>query len=303
MQERSASLPSRIAVRERFDKPRGDSHSIGMGSVQIRQSASNMFSTTFVASRDDSKAFASRSAFEGDDFDRALIASIAHGDQAAFRELHARYYRRITHFVRAVTYCSDLVDEVANDTLWVVWQCAARFRGESKVSTWILGITRNLSVKAIRAVRRNRNDVSDAPEEQAYEPSSQPEVTEWVDAGLARLPSEQRTVLEMFYGLDQSCEEISQALNCPLNTVKTRMFHGRRKLRELLPRLAGVTTPVKSGAKRFLPKQGITPTHRKQHGAIIGAPVESAYAEEVDAIAMCFDKSRTRGGQTGYTLS
>ena len=182
----------------------------------------------------------SRLAFEGDDFDSALIASIAHGDQTAFRELHARYYHRITHFVRAATDRYDLVDEVANDTLWVVWQCAARFRGESKVSTWIMGISRNLSFKAVRAMGRSYNDVADALEDEGYEPSSQSELTEWLDEALARLPSEQRTVLQMFYGLDQSCEEISQALNCPLNTVKTRMFHGRRKLRELLPRLAGV---------------------------------------------------------------
>jgi RNA polymerase sigma-70 factor (ECF subfamily) len=195
----------------------------------------------FVASRGHSKACVSRLAFEGDDFDRALIASIAHEDQTAFRELHARYYDRITHFVRAATDRCDLVDEVANDTLWVVWQCAARFRGESKVSTWIMGITRNLSFKALRGMGRSYNNVSDALEEQAYEPSSQSELTEWVDEALARLPSEQRTVLEMFYGLDQSCEEISQALNCPLNTVKTRMFHGRRKLRDLLPRLAGLS--------------------------------------------------------------
>ena len=103
-----------------------------------------------------------------------------------------------------------------------------------------MGITRNLSFKAIRALRRSCNSDSDALEEQAaYEPSSQSELTEWVDEGLARLPCEQRTVLEMFYRLDQSCEEISKMLNCPLNTVKTRLFHGRRKLRELLPRLAG----------------------------------------------------------------
>jgi RNA polymerase sigma-70 factor (ECF subfamily) len=199
-----------------------------------------MLSTTCVASRDLAKTCAGRAVLEGDDLDRALIASIAQGDQAAFRELHARYYRRITHFVRAANCRSDLVDEIANDTLWVVWQCAARFRGESKVSTWIMGITRNLSFKALRAMRRSYNDVSDAVEELAYEPASQSELTEWIDEALARLPSEQRTVLEMFYGLDQSCEEISQVLNCPLNTVKTRMFHGRRKLRELLPRLAGV---------------------------------------------------------------
>jgi RNA polymerase sigma-70 factor (ECF subfamily) len=195
----------------------------------------------FVASRNHAKSCASRLAFEGDDFDRALIASIAHGDQTAFRELHARYYYRITHFVLAVTHRSDLVGEVANDTLWVVWQCAARFRGESKVSTWIMGITRNLSVKAMRAMGRGYNNVSDALEEQAYEPSSRSELTDWVDEALAQLPFEQRAVLEMFYGLDRSCAEISQVLNCPVNTVKTRMFHGRRKLRELLPRLAGVS--------------------------------------------------------------
>ena len=212
-----------------------------MDSVSIGESAAHVSAPAFVASRSHAKSCASRWDFEGDDFDRALIASIAHGDQTAFRELHARYYHRITHFVLAVTQRSDLVGEVANDTLWVVWRCAVRFRGESKVSTWIMGITRNLSVKAMRAMGRCYNNVSDAIEEQAYEPSSQSELTDWVDEALAQLPFEQRTVLEMFYGLDRSCAEISQVLNCPVNTVKTRMFHGRRKLRELLPRLAGVS--------------------------------------------------------------
>ena len=96
---------------------------------------------------------ASGSALECDELDRKLIDSIAHGDHTAIRELHRRYYHRIASFVRAVTYRSDFIDEVANDTLWVVWQCAARFRGESKVSTWIMGIARNLSFKAIRAMR------------------------------------------------------------------------------------------------------------------------------------------------------
>ena len=212
-----------------------------MDSVSIGESASHVSAPAFVASRHQAKSCASRLAIEGDGFDRALIASIAHGDQTAFQELHARYYHRITHFVLAVTHRSDLVGEVANDTLWVVWQCAARFRGESKVSTWIMGITRNLSVRAMRAMGRSYNNVSDALEEQAYEPSSQSEITDWVDKALAQLPFEQRAVLEMFYGLDRSCAEISQMLNCPVNTVKTRMFHGRRKLRELLPRLAGVS--------------------------------------------------------------
>jgi RNA polymerase sigma-70 factor, ECF subfamily len=218
------SPPQATASSERPARPR----------IVIRN-----LSPAFVAPQDHSKTCVGRSG-ECDDCDKSLIASIAHGDHTAFRELHRRYYHRITHFVRAVTYRYDLGDEVANDTLLVVWRCAARFRGESKVSTWILGITRNLSIKAIRAIRRSCNNVLDATEEQAYEPSSRPEVQEWVDEGLARLPSEQRTVLEMFYRFEQSCEQIARALNCPINTVKTRMFHGRRKLRELLPRIAGV---------------------------------------------------------------
>ena len=225
-----------------------------MDSAPIGQSASYMCSPGCFAPQHHPGS-ASRSPFEGDAHDRALIASIADRNQSAFRELHARYFHRITRFVRAATYRSvrtathrsDLVDEVANDTLCVVWQCAARFRGESKVSTWIMGITQNLSSNAIRAMRRSYSNVSDALAEQAYEPWSQTELTEWVDEALALLPSEQRTVLEMFYGLDQSCEEISQALNCPLGTVKTRMFHGRRKLRELLPRLAGNTIDDRPG--------------------------------------------------------
>src|SRR5690242_10151359 len=164
----------------------------------IQPSDSDILATVLVASRDAFQTCTGRSTSECDDIDRSLIAAIALGDHVAFRKLHARYYRRITRFVRAVTSCSDLVDEVANDTLWVVWQYAARFRGESKVSTWIFGIARNLSCKAIRAARRGCDEVSSVLEEQTYEPSSRPEVTEWVAAGLARLPAEQRTALEMF---------------------------------------------------------------------------------------------------------
>jgi RNA polymerase sigma-70 factor (ECF subfamily) len=211
-----------------------------MDRIRIKHSASRLVSTASVASRDYSSTCSDRSTPAADDLDRSLIASIAHGDHTAFRELHRRYYHRITDFARAVTYRSDLIGEVANDTLWAVWRCAARFKGESKVSTWIMGITRNLCFKAIRAMTRNCNNGSVALEQQAYEPSLRSELTEWVDAALAQLPSEQRTVLEMFYRLGQSCEEIAHLLNCPINTVKSRMFHGRRKLRELLPRIAGV---------------------------------------------------------------
>jgi RNA polymerase sigma-70 factor, ECF subfamily len=65
------------------------------------------------------------------------------------------------------------------------------------------------------------------------------ETGEWVALALQQLPNDQRLTLELAYGQGYSCEEIAEIMACPVNTVKTRMFHARGKLRTLLPQLAG----------------------------------------------------------------
>ena len=65
------------------------------------------------------------------------------------------------------------------------------------------------------------------------------ETQEWIEEALEELPIEQRMCLELAYVLGHSCEEISVITSCPVNTVKTRLYHARRKLSTLLPRLAG----------------------------------------------------------------
>lgn len=176
----------------------------------------------------------------GNDRDRALIAAIAVGDEAAFREMHSRYYPRVTRFARRITRRSDLIEEITNDTLWAMWRCAPRFKGTSTVSTWIMGIACHVSRKTLRNNRRwaGEEPMRDLIEE-AHEPWSETEICEWVGAALVLLPEEQRTALELFYHFGHSCEEIADRVNCPPNTVKTRMYYGRRKLKRLLPSLAG----------------------------------------------------------------
>jgi len=78
----------------------------------------------------------------------------------------------------------------------------------------------------------------DGPNE-PRDPATDVEHRQLLDRALAMLPLEQRMVLELTYYLGHSCEEIAEITECPVNTVKTRMFHARRKLRELLPRLSG----------------------------------------------------------------
>jgi RNA polymerase sigma-70 factor (ECF subfamily) len=176
------------------------------------------------------------------DCDRTLLTAIAAGDASALTKIHSRYHGRIHGFARRIIRRPDLAEEVANDTLWVIWQSAGRFEGASKISTWILGIAYRVSMSTLRSMRRQCPSATLMPDpnENAHEPRALDEVYEWVGVALALLPDEQRTALELSYGLGYSCKEIAESAKCPVGTVKTRMYHGRRKLRQLLPRLAGL---------------------------------------------------------------
>jgi RNA polymerase sigma-70 factor (ECF subfamily) len=182
---------------------------------------------------------AQRWAASGNDLDCALIGAIAAGDESALETLHSRYCYRIESFTLRITRRRDLAEELAQETLTAVWQSAARFRSASRVSTWIFGIAHILSMKALRKSNRAVLNMMAIQVEESHDPWSHSEICEWLDAALALLPEEQRTALERCYLWGQTCQQIADSLDCPLNTVKTRMYHARRKLRQLLPELAG----------------------------------------------------------------
>lgn len=177
------------------------------------------------------------------DLERELLRRVHARDREAFRELYIAYHRRLARFLMRVTRRYEIAEEIINDTMWIVWRQAGSFRHESRVSTWILGIAYRRTLKALRDLdvhgARRAVDLEDealtAPDEFA-----QSELHEWLLRGLDKLPLEQRMVLEFAYDLGNSCEEIAVIMECPVNTVKTRLFHARRKLREILPALAGV---------------------------------------------------------------
>ncbi len=178
----------------------------------------------------------------GNDWERDLIDRIGAGDRDAFRELYQHYHRRLARFLTRVTRRYEDAEEIINDTLWIVWQRAREFRGASQVSTWIMGIAYRRALNHIRrAATHNRVIALEAVD--AAAPASDPadgdpgralENRQLLDHALAQLPLEQRMVLEFTYYFDHSCEEIAEITECPVNTVKTRMFNARRKLRIIL---------------------------------------------------------------------
>lgn len=171
--------------------------------------------------------------------ERALLARIARHDSAAMKELYLLYHRRLARFLMRLTTRYELAEEIINDTFWVVWQHAGDFRGASRVSTWILGIAYRRGLKTLRYAGPPPADIDVSAEPGTDEPARQEELNEWLDVALQRLPLEQRTVIELAYHVGHSCEEIASIMQCPVNTVKTRMFHARRKLKTLLTTLAG----------------------------------------------------------------
>ena len=176
--------------------------------------------------------------------DRLLLDRVALRDAEAFRELYVLYHRRLARFLMRLTHRYEVAEEVINDTLWVVWNKAAEFRGESRISTWIMGIAYRRALKALRGGAQRIVEESVPIEEQelaAPDTTATAELSEWLLQAMEQLPTDQRLTVEFAYGYGHSCEEIALIMDCPANTVKTRLFHAREKLRRLLPQLGGGT--------------------------------------------------------------
>ena len=176
-----------------------------------------------------------------DDSDRKLLDRVVAGDREAFRELYIAYHRRLARFLTRLTRHYEIAEEIINDTLWVVWRRAGNFRGESRVSTWIMGIAYRRALKTLHSRGQRQFETTPIESEPlvAADELGEAETSEWIVLGMQQLPTEQRLALEFAYGYGHSCEEIAQIMNCPVNTVKTRLFHARAKLRAILPGLAG----------------------------------------------------------------
>jgi RNA polymerase sigma factor (sigma-70 family) len=170
--------------------------------------------------------------------DRTLLAAVRARDRRAFAELYRRYYPRLHGYLRRLLPNSAFADEIVDDVMFVVWKDARRFRGQSAVSSWIFGIAYRKAMSAIRKEGRYQAPLDRAADANAVAASPSQDA-ELLRAGLAELSADHRQVLELTYFCGFSYREIAAIADCPVNTVKTRMFHARRRLKHLLPVLAG----------------------------------------------------------------
>jgi RNA polymerase sigma-70 factor, ECF subfamily len=176
--------------------------------------------------------------------DTELLDRVAQGDNRALEELYLSYHPRLARFLWRVTPRYENVEEIINDTFMVVWQRARDFRGASEVSTWVIGIAYRIALKLVRQQGSvSRMQPAEVVPEQFIDPRQASELQDWVGHALGYLPVEQRMAVELAYHMGHSLQEIAEITDCPLGTVKARMFHAREKLRHYLPILGGSALP------------------------------------------------------------
>jgi len=173
--------------------------------------------------------------------DQQLLERIAvHKDKLALSELYNRYRHSLGGFLRRKVYQDKLVDEIYNDVMMAVWQKADSFRGESKVSTWIFGVAYRVCMSHARKEMKhtnNRTEIEFDTLEGQLEKEHDSWTSEMIDQlrlATEKLSNNHREVIELSYFQGHSMIEISEIMGCPINTVKTRLFHAREKLKMCL---------------------------------------------------------------------
>jgi RNA polymerase sigma factor (sigma-70 family) len=171
--------------------------------------------------------------------DEALVALAARSEQSALAELYDRYSRPAYGLALRVLRDEALAEDAVQEAFLALWRTAARFVPErGRASSWILTLVHRRAVDLVRREERRRADTLDtaseprggAVDEEAWLRLQR----ERVQSALTQLPDQQREALELAYygGFTQS--ELAERLGQPLGTIKSRMFNGLLRLRELL---------------------------------------------------------------------
>jgi len=167
------------------------------------------------------------------------LRQIAGGDRTAFERLYKAYHRRVFGYLWRMIGDADKADELASDVLLEVWKSAGKFRGASRVSTWIFGIARFKALSSLRGAAPETIDIEqagDLPDGADLQDDMLDKETlrTRIKGALAELSDQHREVVELTFYQGFSYPEIAEILGCPVNTVKTRMFYARKQLQERL---------------------------------------------------------------------
>lgn len=198
------------------------------------------------------------------DADALLIERVKRGDQKAFELLVIKYQRKIERLIARMVRDTDLIQDIAQETFIRAYRALPQFRGESAFYTWLYRIAVNTAKKSLVELKRDplvtesarssvddedetsrvENELSDGETPEAVLASK--EIAATVNAAIEALSEDLRQAITLREIEGLSYEEIAEVMNCPIGTVRSRIFRAREAIAERLRPL--LDTP---GGKRW----------------------------------------------------
>jgi RNA polymerase sigma-70 factor (ECF subfamily) len=198
---------------------------------------------------------------ESPDSDRMLVARTVAGDDRAFELLVIKYQRRIQRLIGRMVRDVDLIEDIAQETFIRAYRALHQFRGDAQFYTWLYRIAVNTAKKALMDLKRDptvseaafrTSDDEDETSRRGNEPIADEtpesvlaakEIGAMVNAAMDALPPDLREALVLREIEGLSYEEIAMAMNCPIGTVRSRIFRAREavsvRIRPLLEKQTG----------------------------------------------------------------
>jgi RNA polymerase sigma-70 factor (ECF subfamily) len=191
------------------------------------------------------------------DADALLIERVKQGDVRAFEMLVVKYQRRIERLIGRMVRDADLVQDIAQETFIRAYRAIPQFRGESAFYTWLYRIAVNTAKKALVELKRDpvisesayvlaeegdetsrvENELSDSDTPEAVMATK--EIAATVNAAIDALSEDLRQAITLREIEGLSYEEIAEVMNCPIGTVRSRIFRAREAIAERLRPLLG----------------------------------------------------------------
>jgi len=192
------------------------------------------------------------------DADALLVARVKQGDVRAFEMLVVKYQRRIERLIGRMVRDTDLVQDIAQETFIRAYRALPKFRGESAFYTWLYRIAVNSAKKALSDMKRDplvlessralnedgdetsrvENELSDGETPEGVLASK--EIAAAVNSAIDALSDDLRQAITLREIEGLSYEEIAEVMNCPIGTVRSRIFRAREAIAQRLKPLLDV---------------------------------------------------------------
>ncbi|MEP3475384.1 MAG: sigma-70 family RNA polymerase sigma factor [Hyphomicrobiales bacterium] len=173
------------------------------------------------------------------DRDVDLMERLKNGDQSAMQVLYARHYQRIYRFILRQIKDETMAEDIVNEVFLDCWRSAGKFEGRSSVTTWLTAISYNKSISYLR--KRREAQMGDGQAEAMVDDADSPQIElmkgdkgDQLRYAISKLSETHAAVIDLAYYHEMSINEIAEVLDVPANTIKTRLFHARKNLHEIL---------------------------------------------------------------------